>query len=116
MLLELSLEDGTMKILDILPRENTRLYGALVKKQADIRKKGMGTFSRVGRKKRDAAKWKHLRYKGTILIERALSETVTAEISSPTPEDERRMLSSFLGFVDRHCGDQIMAITIKYRS
>ena len=32
-----------------------------------------------------------------------------------TYEDERKLLSSFLGFVDRHSGDQVATITIHYR-
>ena len=33
----------------------------------------------------------------------------------PLLDDERRLLSSFLGFVDRHSGDQVDTIAIQYR-
>ena len=42
------------------------------------------------------------------------SEVVTAQVRAE-PEDERKLLSSFLGFVDRHSGDQVATITIHYR-
>jgi len=29
-------------------------------------------------------------------------------------EEERKLLSSFLGFVDRHCGDGVSTIMIQY--
>ncbi len=38
----------------------------------------------------------------------------TAKVRAATPEDERKLLSSFLGFVDRHAGDQVTTITIHY--
>jgi hypothetical protein len=44
-----------------------------------------------------------------------VSEAVTAKVRASTPEDERKLLSSFLGFVDRHAGDQVTSITIHYR-
>ena len=43
-------EGAAMKLVEITPRQKTRLYAALVKKEADIRGKGRGTFFRVGRK------------------------------------------------------------------
>jgi hypothetical protein len=47
-------------------------------------------------------------------LRRGLGEVVTAKIRSSQPEDERRLLNSFLGFVDRQCGDQVLSITIRY--
>ena len=44
-----------MKMLQIVPRGGTRLYGAMIKKQAEIRRGGRGTFSRAGARKRNAA-------------------------------------------------------------
>ena len=36
-----------MKVIQIVPRVGLALYTALVKKGADIRKKGLGTFYRA---------------------------------------------------------------------
>ena len=46
-----------MKVVEIVPRERTRLYEALVAKEEAIRKGGRGTYVRVGRKRRDAARY-----------------------------------------------------------
>ena len=70
--------------------------------------------SRVGRKTKDATRWKHRNYRGSVQLKRAASEVVTAKVQATTAEDERKLLSSFLGFVDRHSGDQVATITIHY--
>ena len=106
---------GSMKIVEIVPRARTRLYGTLVAKEAAIRKSGRGTYVRVGRTSQRAARWKHKKFKGTLQLNRDASERVTAKVRASTPEDERKLLSSFLGFVDRHAGDQVTTITIHYR-
>ena len=103
-----------MKIVEIVPRARARLYGTLVAKAAAIRKSGRGTYVRVGRKSQHAARWKHKKFKGTLQLSRGASEAVTAKVRAATPEDERKLLSSFLGFVDRHAGDQVTTITIRY--
>jgi hypothetical protein len=104
-----------MKIVEITPRHHARLYSALVAKEAAIRKNGRGTYIRVGRRTQGSARWKHKMYKGVVRLSRGQSEVVTARIRATTPEDERKLLSSFLGFVDRHSGDQVDTITIHYR-
>jgi hypothetical protein len=104
-----------MKLVEIVPRERTRLYGVLVAKEAAIRKNGRGTYVRVGRKTQNRARWKHKNYTGSVQLERGDSETVIAKVRAAAPEDERKLLSSFLGFVDRHAGDQVLKITIEYR-
>jgi hypothetical protein len=103
-----------MKVVEIVPRERNRLYGTLVAKQAAIHRNKRGTYVRVGRKMRDSTRWKHKNFKGSVRLKRQPSDVVTANIRSPTPEEERKLLSSFLGFVDRHSGDQVTTITIHY--
>jgi len=104
-----------MKIVQIVSRQDLRLYAALVKKEADIRKKGLGTFYRAAAKKRNSTKWRHKAYRGWINLERGLSEVVLGQIHGSAPEQEWQNLSAFLGFVDRHFDDRILAITIHYR-
>jgi hypothetical protein len=103
-----------MKLLQIVPRDGTRLYGAMIKKQADIRRGGRGTFSRAGARKRNAARWTHVRYKGSINLEAGLSEAVEVAIKSPDRGDEARLLSSFLGWLDRHFGEHLSSVNIQY--
>jgi len=104
-----------MKLLQIVPRDGTRLYSAMIKKQAEIRRSGRGTFSRAGARKRNAARWTHVRYKGSINLEPGLSEAVEVAIKPPERGDEARLLSSFLGWLDRHFGEQLSSVNIEYR-
>jgi len=108
-------QGAAMKLVEITPRQKTRLYAALVKKEADIRGKGRGTFFRVGRKAQTKAEWKHKKFQGSIRLARGDAEAVTARVRSSKLEEERKLLSSFLGFVDRHCGDGVSTILIQYR-
>ena len=100
-----------MKTIQITPADRKRLYHAMVKKEADIRKERAGAFSRVGAKAANKATWKHVRFKGRIKLRREVSETVTAKVSSA----DWQLLSAFIGWVDRHFGDQVQSMHIEYR-
>ena len=63
-----------MKIVEIVPRARSKLYGTLVAKEAAIRKSGRGTYVRVGRKSQRAARWKHKKFKGTLALTRGDSD------------------------------------------
>ncbi|MFZ0237149.1 MAG: hypothetical protein WAL37_07250, partial [Xanthobacteraceae bacterium] len=84
------------------------------KKQAEIRRSGRGTFSRVSAGKRNAARWTHIRYKGSINLQPGPSQAVEAVIRSPDRGDEARLLSSFLGWLDRNFGEHLSSINITY--
>jgi hypothetical protein len=101
-----------MKVIQIVPRQGLAVYAALLKREADIRKKGLGTFSRTPTKKRYSSKWRHKAYRGWMSLERGLAEVGLAEIHAPAPAQEWQMLSAFLGFVDRHFSNRILATTI----
>ena len=101
-----------MKVVQIMPRGKVRLFGAIVKKEADIRKNDRGTFYRSGRKKQNEARWNHKRYKGSVKLKHGADETVTAQVRSP--DQEWQMLSAFLGWVNRHFGDRVAAVNITY--
>jgi len=105
-----------MKLLQIMPRAGTRLYSAMIKKQAEIRRSGRGTFSRVGAKSAKAARWSHVRYKGGLRLASKPDEEVTVEIKSPDKGDESRLLSAFLGWLDRHFGAQVSSVNIQYHA
>jgi hypothetical protein len=104
-----------MKQLRITPRGDRRLYAAMVKRQAEIRRSGRGTFSRAGRKRAGAARWTHVRYKGSIDLVRGDAEIVVVTIKSSDHGDEARLLSAFLGWLDRHFGDAVRNVNIEYR-
>jgi len=101
-----------MKVVQIVPRGKTHLYGAIVKKEAAIRKNNRGTFVRAGRATQSATKWSHRRYKGSISLAHGDDETVTARVRSAS--EEWQMLSAFLGWINRHFGDKVTAVNITY--
>jgi hypothetical protein len=104
-----------MKLLQIISRDGTRLYAAMIRKQAEIRRNGRGTFVRARARKRNAARWTHVRYKGSISFEPGPSKAVEVAVQSPDRGDETRLLSSFLGWLDRHFGKQLLSIKIEYQ-
>jgi hypothetical protein len=104
-----------MKVVEIVPRNRAHLYDTLVGKEAAIRRSGRGTYARVGRKVRGSATWKHKMYGGSVRLSHGKSEVVIAKVRATTAENERKLLSSFLSFVDRHSGNHVDTITIQYR-
>ena len=104
-----------MKLLQIVPRGRTSLFPAMVKKQAEIRKTGRGTFIRSAVSRRNAARWTHVRYKGSLKLKPGEAEAVEVAIRSPERGDEARLLSSFLGWLDRHFGDRLSSVNIEYQ-
>jgi hypothetical protein len=104
-----------MRVIQIIPRKQCRLYGMLVQKEIELAKRNVGTFRRSGRKQKNVAKWDHKNFQGWIWLERGLGEVVLAELDSKSSnDDEWQLLHAFLGFVDRHFGDKIAAINIQY--
>jgi hypothetical protein len=104
-----------MKLVEITPREKSPIYRALIAREAAIRKNHRGTFSRKGPARASAATWNHKKFKGSVSITREAAELVKAKIRSGTAEDEVGLLKAFLGFVDRHLGQQVATITIHYQ-
>ena len=102
-----------MKLLQIMPRDGRRFFDAVIKKQAEIRKNGRGTFSQKGRKRSNAAHWVHAKYSGSIDLARS-SDVVTAKVKSRDKVDESNLCRAFLGWIDRHFGDGLVAVTIQY--
>jgi len=102
-----------MKVLQIESSGGKGFYGAIIRKQAEIRRGGRGTFSHAGRKRR-GARWTHVRYKGSLALKPA-ADAVEVAIRSPDRGDEARLLSSFLGWLDRHFGEQLSSVNIRYQ-
>ena len=104
-----------MKLLQIVPRDGRRLYGAMINKEAEIRRSGRGTFSRVGKKQRNQARWKHAKYTGRVQLKAPSPELVSVAIASSDKGDESRLLSAFLGWLDRHFGEEVSSVNIQYQ-
>jgi hypothetical protein len=103
-----------MKLLQIVPRDGRRFYDSIVRKQDDIHKNGRGTFSRKGPKRANAAHWVHAKFTGSVDLARS-ANVVNAKVKSRNKADESKLCTAFLGWVDRHFGDDLASVTIQYR-
>jgi hypothetical protein len=105
-----------IKLIQIVPKEDERLYGLMVKKEIELSRKNKGSFYRSASKEHNRAKWTHKSYKGWIKLQRAEGEVVTVEIRSLSQsEDEWQIFHAFLGWLDRHFSDKIQSINVQYR-
>jgi len=105
-----------IRLIQIVPSTDSRLFGQMVKKELNLYRRNQGTFYRSGAKQRNQAKWSHKRYKGWLKLQRGEGEVVIAEVRSLSKTDDGwQLLQAFLGWLDRHFGKQIMAINIQYR-
>jgi hypothetical protein len=91
-----------------------KLYGMLVKKEVELRRRKQGTLHAKGGKKRNEAKWTHRTYDGWIRFKGSLGGAVVAVIRSKKWESEGDLLSSFVGFIHRHFHEEIIGINITY--
>jgi hypothetical protein len=98
----------------ITPRATADIYGILVKKEVELRRKNTGTLHRKGAKKRGEDKWTHTSYPGWIRFRQGLGGVAMAAVQSKSPNEEWQLLSSLIGFLDRHFRSEIANITISY--
>ena len=103
-----------MITLAITPLREANLYGKLVKKEVELRKRKIGTLHAKGGKKRNDEKWTHVKYDGWIRFSGSLSGTVIAVVRSRKAEAEGDLLASFLSFLHRHFHDSLANINIVY--
>jgi hypothetical protein len=102
-----------MKVVEIVPRERTRLYGTLVAKEEAIRKGGRGTYVRVGRKRRDAARWKHKNYRGSVALKRGDAESSPPRSRAANPRTSASCCRRF--DLSIAIPDRVASINIHYR-
>ncbi len=88
------------------------LYTLLVEKERALRQEGQGTLHRRGTRKRGQDRWVHVRYKGSIKLQKCLGGIVVAEVRSASSSEEWQLLSSFVGFLIRHLRDEISTVTL----
>ncbi|SRR6266571_2252962 len=105
-----------MRHVQVIPRNQFRLYGAIVKKEIELHRRDQGTFRRSGPKYKDWAKWSHSSYPGWINIERGMGEVVLLEIRSKKKDAEWQLLRAILGFLDRHFASRLSTVNIQYES
>jgi hypothetical protein len=103
------------KLMQIVPIEGFRLFGAMVKKEIQLYRKNQGTFFRSAAKEKNKAKWSHKKFNGWIKLQRSEGEVVVAVfLTKSQGEDDWQLFHAFLGWVDRHFGDKVTAINIQY--
>ena len=102
-----------MIIITITPRDGSDIFSLLVRKEMALRGSNT-TFSRYGKKVKDKAKWVHSKHKGWINFQRCLGGVVVAQVKSRDPESTWALLTSFIGYVDRHFRGSVAAISLQY--
>jgi hypothetical protein len=101
----------------ITPKSKVNLYRLMKKKEIELRRKNMGTLHRSDIKKQKGyEKWMHKSHVGWIWFQRCLGNMISAEIQSRNINDEWQLLSSFIGFMDRHFRKEISSINLSYDS
>lgn len=104
-----------MKQLQIVPKGDFNLYGALVRREVRHRQVARGTFYRIGRKERNQARWAHSTYPGWVKLARGMGGIVLAEIRTRAdPDQEWQLFQAFLGFLDRHFRENLAAINVQF--
>lgn len=98
----------------IIPKEGENIYSLLVKKELALRNKNQGTLHRSGGKKKGEDKWIHSTYPGWVRFQSCLGGVTVALVQSKNSETEWQLLSSFIGFLDRHFRDRISNISLTY--
>ena len=103
-----------MITVTVTPRDRANLYGLLIKKEVSLRKSKKGTLHRASSKQKDREKWVHSQYHGWINLQKCLGGVTVAIVQSKSPASEWQLLSSFVGFLDRHFRDEIASINLTY--
>lgn len=100
----------------VIPRGRENLYGCLVKREVALRRQNSGTLHRWTSKKKGEEKWQHTQYPGWIRFQKCLGGTLVALVQARKPGEEWQLLSSFVGFLDRHFRASLASISITYET
>jgi hypothetical protein len=93
----------------VTPQTQEDFYGKLVKKE-----KALQTFYRSGRIKPGQRKWKHVKYQGLMNLQKTFGGITVACIQAMNRDEEWKILSAFIGMLDRRFRDTVSNITISY--
>jgi hypothetical protein len=100
-----------MKVIQVVPKTDSevRLKALLKAKERELRS-GPTAF----RRQREG-KWVHVKYPGWITWDEAPGGLLIAEVHPGRDGSDWQLLRAFIGYLDRHFGDQIESISILYR-
>ncbi|MCK5140033.1 MAG: hypothetical protein KAQ85_09345 [Thermodesulfovibrionia bacterium] len=100
-----------MKIVQVVPKPgiDSKLKTLLKNKAKELRRKPTAFHrEREGR-------WKHVKYPGWINWDETKGGLLIAEIQTKKEGTEWQLLQAFIGYLDRHLGENIESILIYYR-
>ena len=103
-----------MITVTVTPRDRENLYGLLIQKEVALRKSNKGTLHRASSKKKNFEKWVHNSFSGWINLQKCLGGVTVAIVQSRSPDLEWQLLTSFVGFLDRHFREAIASINLSY--
>ena len=104
-----------IRLVQVVPAAKVRLFDLMTRKENELSRRGVGTFRRTGRKAKNRATWSHVRYEGRIDLAR-VGGGITAKIRTAGRAANRwQLLHAFIGWLDRHFGDQIQLFTVHYK-
>jgi hypothetical protein len=100
-----------MKILQVVPKPGIESKLKTLLKNTERNLRGPHTtFHRMRE-----GRWKHVKYPGWIQWDQAPGGLLVAEIHTKVKDHEWQMMDAFIGYLDRHLGEQIESISIYYR-
>jgi hypothetical protein len=104
-------EGAAMRILQVVPKAgvNSKLKTILKARERSLRGPHT-TFRRVRE-----GRWKHVKYPGWITWDQAVGGLLVAEIHTKVKDHEWQVMDAFIGYLDRHLGEQIESISVYYR-
>jgi hypothetical protein len=103
-----------MITLTITPKNGENIYSLLKQKELTLRRKNQGTLHAKGRPRLGKEKWSHSSYKGWVQFQRCLGGVLVAQVKSRDSHAEWQLLTSFIGFLDRHFRKALSAISLSY--
>jgi len=100
-----------MKIVQAVPRVDAEdsLKTLLKQKERELRG-GTTAF----RRKREGV-WVHAKHRGTIKWDTVAGGVLLAEIRASGETKDWQLIQSFVGYLDRHLGEELESISILYR-
>lgn len=93
----------------ITPQTREEFYAKLVKKERTLQ-----TFYRKGPRKTGQQKWKHVKYQGWLNLQKSFGGITVACVQAKNADEEWKILSSFIGLLDRNFRDIVSNINISY--
>jgi hypothetical protein len=100
-----------MRILQVVPKPGISSKLKTILKATERHLRGPHTTFRRVREGR----WKHVKYPGWITWDQAAGGLLVAEIHTKVRDHEWQVTDAFIGYLDRHLGEQIESIAVYYR-